>query len=122
MELNNLTLCDVMIITVKLTIFSRCPEFHGLPSTCQLVEDPNDICCKIPNCPANVNGTKIIIPIPQYGPGYSGYGKAQYQPVTGSYGQGPSGTGQGGSSFTGQNPGPTVGGTRSKLLCLHSTN
>jgi hypothetical protein len=70
----------------------------------------------------NMVNLTVIIPIPQYGPGYSGYGKAQYQPVTGSYGQGPSGTGQGGSSFTGQNPGPTVGGTRSKLLCLHSTN
>ncbi|CAC5419109.1 COL6A [Mytilus coruscus] len=85
----------------------KCPEFLGLPPSCTLIEDPNDRCCKIPDCPANVNGTKIIVPVPQYGPGFSGYGQAQYQP-TGSVQPGQ-------TSFTGTGTGngPTVvAGTR----------
>ena len=95
----------------KNLFFGRCPEFLGLPPSCTLIEDPNDRCCKIPDCPANVNGTQVIVPVPQYGPGFSGYGKAQYTP-TGSVQPG-----QTSFTGTGTGTGPTVvAGTRSMYL------
>ncbi|XP_021364449.1 uncharacterized protein LOC110457477 [Mizuhopecten yessoensis] len=91
----------------------KCPDFKNLPAQCTLMEDPTDPCCKVPSCPA---GSNAQIPVPSYGPGFSGYGQAQLPPqiATGGYGPGPSsnGTSGGPSSFTGSNPGPTVSGSR----------
>lgn len=102
---------------INVVCIFRCPDFQGLPASCTLVEDPNDRCCQIPNCPSNVNGTTIIVPVPQYGPGFSGYGSASYQP--GTLMPGPTGngtmTGTPGTmtSFSGGSTGPQVTGGRS---------
>lgn len=29
----------------------RCPSFNNLPDGCKMVVDPNDACCKVPECP-----------------------------------------------------------------------
>lgn len=108
---------DILIVRIQCydtnDVLVRCPDFHNLPSQCHLMEDPTDPCCKVPSCPA---GSHVQVPVPSYGPGFSGYGQAQLPPqiATGSFGPGPSGNGTNTpSSFTGTSSGQPISGSRS---------
>ena len=43
--------------------FTRCPSYSDIPAGCQLVTDPQDSCCQVPDCPGqpNTSNNTIII-------------------------------------------------------------
>ncbi|GFO24025.1 LOW QUALITY PROTEIN: collagen alpha-5(vi) chain [Plakobranchus ocellatus] len=62
--------------TGKYRCTPKCPTFQNLDSRCTLKEDPNDPCCKYPECPTQPNG-QIINVVPTYGQGFTGFSPAQ---------------------------------------------
>ncbi|XP_046585152.1 uncharacterized protein LOC124292144 [Haliotis rubra] len=52
---------------------ARCPTYQGIPQNCIMKADPNDPCCKIPNC----NPLAGQLPIPVYGPNVQNIGAVQ---------------------------------------------
>ncbi|GFS00186.1 collagen alpha-4(VI) chain [Elysia marginata] len=50
----------------KFRCTERCGRYENLPTSCQLVEDPNDVCCQIPQCaspsPATATPTPPVTP------------------------------------------------------------
>ncbi|GFO23767.1 collagen alpha-4(vi) chain, partial [Plakobranchus ocellatus] len=38
----------------KFRCTERCAKYKNLPPSCRLVEDPNDICCQVPECPTPI--------------------------------------------------------------------
>jgi len=73
----------------------KCPTFNNLDSRCTLKEDPNDPCCKFPDCPKLPNG-QVVNVVPTYGQGTNGYSPAQAPTGTGS---GTTGTSTGGNQL-----------------------
>ncbi|XP_046570033.1 uncharacterized protein LOC124278355 [Haliotis rubra] len=41
----------------------RCPRFDGVPAGCQMITDPSDKCCKVPQCPPSI--TYVAKPVYQ---------------------------------------------------------
>ncbi|XP_035826806.1 uncharacterized protein LOC101848762 [Aplysia californica] len=60
----------------------RCPTFQSLDPRCTLKDNPNDVCCKFPDCPTQPNG-QVINVVPTYGQGSTGYSPAQVPTGTG---------------------------------------
>ena len=88
----------------------RCLSFNNLNPNCTLMDDPNDPCCKTPNCPAG------ITVVPNTGQAVTGFQPAVYPNNVGGVpggttgGQNPSGQNPGGVPVGGQ-PGGSIGGS-----------
>jgi hypothetical protein len=54
------------ILLVKAIFFCRCPSYSNMTSSCVLVTDSNDPCCKVPKCGFDVAAGHIVSPVPSY--------------------------------------------------------
>lgn len=53
-------------LLVKQFLFRRCPSYPNMTSTCVMITDTNDPCCKVPKCGFDVATGQIPIPVPSY--------------------------------------------------------
>lgn len=65
------------MLSLNKTYFPRCPTYPELAPSCRLVTDPNDECCKVPECSPDPITGQNPVQIPVFLPATQNHGSVQ---------------------------------------------